>query len=85
MKQSIGALLLGLLLGTVFGISLHAAWMEFTARKRKRWPPSPGTPFVHTHEPRSGEGSKVCKNCGLNETYWSRWPDCDDVQKVKNI
>lgn len=29
------------------------------------------------YEGRTIRGLKRCKDCGLSETYWQRWPDCD--------
>lgn len=28
-------------------------------------------------------GLKRCKNCGLSETYWERWPECESKSAAK--
>ena len=30
-------------------------------------------------------GLKRCKNCGLSETYWERWPVCESKSQAKRI
>lgn len=76
--SKVTAIAYAILLGSI-GILVYVGIVILKGISRawgKGW--GKGSPNEHRHVANDVRGLKRCVNCGLSETYWSKWPTCDN-------